>query len=358
MILNTVKNTVLEITFFLSVYASTVIINALLQGVASSYVMLMALAEWCGCFLMDILMECVSSKDDNPEKTWFITAAFTVVVMAMIQPGTAVVAGTCYILMVLACDRFHNHWISILTSFITFAAVTYFLIFYLKTCKGFSLSLSLCFMNFRLCRKWMVNHPKAFMTLEMHDEKWKRKNCALLSFVYIVEMVASLVMFTTVMKNGMYAVMEKDLYHPGEMLTVFPACLFVLLLCCYLKEKLTLADMNHIETEVLPSLVGTVAGMIAVSCFVIRVYLPAGIYLLTCFIAMAALVYLLAGRKKKHLKTVRVLLRPVSLFILVTVFLLVYNQYDGISINAMTGGTVMAMLLCIRMWIIRLEELL
>lgn len=358
MTLSTVKNTIFEITFFLSVYASAVIINALLQGVTSSYVMLVALAEWCGCFLMDILIGCVSSKDDNSEKTWFITATLTVVVMALIQPITAVAAGICYILMVFAYGRFQNHWISILTSFITFAAVTCFLIFYLKTGKGLSLSLSLSFMNFRLCRKWIVDHPKAYVTLEMHDEKWKKRNCALLSLVHITETITSLIMFCTVMKNGMYAVAEKDLYHPGEMFTVFPVCLLVLLLCCYLRERMTLSDMDYMEKDVIPSIAGTVTGMIAVSCLVMRIYFHAGMYLFACLLAIAALGYLLVGRGKKHLNAVRVLLRPVSLFILVTVFILVYNQYDGMNINAMISGNVVAMLLCMRMWIIHLEELL
>lgn len=358
MILNTVKSTVLEITLFLSFYAATVIINALLQGVTSSYVMLVALAEWCGCFLMDILMGCVSSKDGNPEKTWFITATLTVVVMALIQPITAVVTGICYVLMVIAYDRFQHHWIAILTSFITFAAVTYFMIFYLKAGKGFSLSLSLCFMNFRLCRKWIMNHTKTYVTLEMHVEKWKKKNCVLLSLVHMAETVTSLFMFSTVMKNGMYAVMEKELYHPGEMITVFPVCLLVLLLCSYLKERLTLSDMNHLEKDVIPSIAGIVAGMIAVSCLIIRIYLYAGMYLLACLIAITALGYLLVGREKKYVKATKVLLRPVSLFILVTVFILVYNQYDGMNINALVCGNVMAMLLCMRMWIIQLEDLL
>lgn len=358
MTLNTVKSTVLEITLFLSFYAATVIINALLQGVTSSYVVLVTLAEWCGCFLMDILLECVSTKDEKTEKTWFITAVLTVVIMALVQPVTAIVTGICYILMVLVYDRLQNYWMTVLSSFITFAAVTSFLIFYLKTGKGFSLSLALCFMNFRLCRKWIVNHPKAYVTLEMHDEQWKKKNGVLLSLVYIAETVTSLFMFSTVMKNGMYAVVEKDLFHPGEMITVFPVCLLVLLLCCYLKERLTLSDMSHMETEVIPSVAGTVTGMIAVTCLIMRVYMYAGIYLFACLIAMSALGYLLAGKEKKHLKTVRVLLRPVSLFVLVTVFILVYNQYDGMNINAMMCGNVMAMLLCMRMWIIHLEELL
>lgn len=358
MTLNTVKNTVLEITLFLSVYASIVIINALLQGVTSSYVMLVALAEWCGCFLMDILLGCVLEKDDDPEKTWFITAALTVIVIALVQPVTAIVTGICYILMVIVYDRFQHRWISVLTSFIAFAAVTWFLIFYLKTGKGFSLSLTLCFMNFRLCRKWIANHPKSYVTLEMHDDQWKRKNCVLLCLVHIAGTVASLVMFCCIMKNGMYAVAEKDLYLPGEMITVFPLCLLVLLLCFYLKERLTLSDMSPVEKEVVPSLAALVTGMISVSLLVMRVYLHAGIYLFACLIAMAALGYLLAGRERKHLKAVRVLLRPVSLFVLVSVFILVYNQYDGMNINAATSGNVMAMLLCMRMWIIHLEELL
>ena len=358
MTLNTVKSTVLEITLFLSFYAATVIINALLQGVTSSYVMLAALAEWCGCFLMDILLECVSSKEEKTEKTWFITAVLTVVIMALIQPVTAVVTGICYILMVLVYDRLQNGWMTVLSSFVTFATVTSFLIFYLRTGKGFSLSLALCFMNFRLCRKWIVNHTKAYVTLEIHDEKWKKKNCVLLSLIHMAETVTSLFMFSTVMKNGMYAVMEKELYHPGEMITAFPVCLLVLLLCSYLKERLTLSDMNHLEKDVIPSISGTVTGMIAVTCLIMHVYMHAGIYLFACLIAMSALGYLLAGRKKKHLKAVRVLLRPVSLFVLVTVFILVYNQYDGMSINAMMCGNVMAMLLCMRMWIIQLEELL
>lgn len=358
MTFNTVKNTILEITLFLSVYASTVIINALIKGVISSYVMLAALVEWGGCFLMDILLECVSDKDDNPEKTWLITAALTVIVTAMIQPVTAIVTGLCYLLMVLIYEKYSHHLIAILSSFVTLLAVTSFLIFYLRSGKGFSLSLSLCFMNFRMCRKWIVNHPKTYVTLEMHDEKWKKKNCILLILVHIAETFSSLIMGCTVMKNGMYAVMEKELYHPGEMITVFPVCILVLLLCSYLKERLTLSDMNHVEKEVIPSLASLVVGMITISYFVMRVYLYAGIYLIACLIAISALCYILVGREKKHLKAVRVLLSPVSLFMLVTAFILVYNQYDGMTINAITCGTVMVMLLCMHMWIIHLEELL
>lgn len=358
MILNTVKNTVLEITLFLSVYASAVIINATLQGVTSSYVLLMALIEWIGCFLMDILLEAGFKTEDNSQMTWLVSATILVVLMAFVQPVTAIVMGLCYLCMVLIYEKYPQHGIAVLSSFAAMAIVTNFMISYLKTGKGFSLSMAICFMNFRMCRKWIVNHPKLYATLEVHDEKWKVRNCVLLSVIHVIEIIAAVIMYITVMRNGMYAIAEKQLYHPKEMIILFPVCILVLIFCCYLKEKLTLSDMSCLEKEVIPALSGVVTGMIAATCFVMRIYLPAGIFLGSCFMAMIALGYLLAGREKKHLKTVRVMLRPVSLFILVMTFLIVYNQYDGMKIDATVCGSVMAMLACMRMWIINLEELL
>lgn len=347
-----------EITLFLSFYALMVVVNALIQGVSSGYVMFVVIAELAGCFLMDMIVEMRLSEKEDVELTWYVSAALTVILMAAVQPVTAVVTGICYILIVLLYDRFQHRSTAISFSVITAIIVTVFLIFSLKNGKGFSMTMALCFMNLRLCRKWMINHPKLLVTLEMHDEHWKRKNCIFLCFVNVLEKVTSLILSVSVMRNGMLAIMENDLYHPGELITVIPVCVLILVLGCYMKERLTLSDMNYMEKEVIPVISGTLTGMIAVTCLFLRLDFHTCLFLGSCLIAMTALSYLLVGREKKHLKAFRVLLRPVSLAVMVMAFMVVYNRYDGVSINAMTCGNIMAMLLCVRMWMIHLEELM
>lgn len=344
--LNDIKNGILNLTIFFSVYSLCVVVSAALQGVYSGYVMLASGMVWSGCFLMELLIQITSVDLKYTEKGWYLSKFLILVGMFVYDWKSGAVVTLLNIVRTLLLhrsDRCVYQWIF---QDAEIFAGTCMILYAVSIGKGIAMGLAFSVMNACFCLQWIDMHTPCSNSKDSDKDRISSKNiCIRQSLLQIITHLDFLFFTVTVFRNGVYALREKGMFNMTELMVSVLLFLAVLMLCQYFRKGYNMQKKN------IPPAIGTLTGMLVCALLCMKIHVMTGVYVFLCMLSILGCTYILLERENRHEKAFRILACLFSMSVMVGGFLLTYISYDGIRISGMSLCMIGAFLICVRIWI-------
>lgn len=326
---------------FLTVYSLMVVIAGIQVGVGNGFIVLMAGMVWLGCMAADVLLG-LKQKRRNDQAEWMAESICMVIVMAVFSPLCGIVAACLYIAEILAKRKWNSRLLLWGGSVVTVVCMSHLVLQQLKTSSSLALGMTVLLLQTVHQRAWLESNPLEYMTLQLHTDREKEKAPVVLMLTCLVSTLCMIALCVLYGRSGLYAVQQKALYRFLEADLWSAGMMSVICFCYCLKDRYSYGDMEERDKTAVPWMQSSLCCVALYSLWLMNCsHLIAGFSML-CLLVLCAVMILVKKYAENTSSSAKILLSVWAMVYMVSVFLLVYNGYDGMRINVIRLGEVAA----------------
>lgn len=326
---------------FLAVYSLMVVVAAMQVGVGNGFIVLVAGMVWLGCMAADVLLG-IKESEEYTRFCWIVDGICLSIMMAVLNPVCGLATAVFCIVEILLKRKWNSRIMMWCGSIISSVCLSHFIMNQLQNSSAVALGLSLLVLQAVHQKKWLECNPLEYMTLQLHSEQEKEKASVMLMVSDLIACSCMIALCVLYGRFGLYAVQQKALFISMEADLMTAGIMAVICICHFLKDRYSFGDMSKQEKTAVPWMQSSLSCVALYSLWLMNCsHLIAGFSILYLLIlcAVICLVKRFTGGSSSFTKA---MLAVWAMIYMVSVFLLVYNGYDGIQINAITLSQVAA----------------
>lgn len=326
---------------FLAVYSLMVIVSGMQAGVGNGYILLAAGMVWLGSMSAEILLGMKYNRENN-HFSWMLESICLSVVMTLFSPICGLATVLFCIGELLMRRKWNNRLLLWGGSIITVICQSHLVLQQMKTTTSIAVGLSLLLLQAIHQKNWLECNPLEYMTLQLHSEQEKEKASVMLLMSDLISCSCMIALCILYGRFGLYAVQQKALFISMEADLMTAGIMAVICICRFLKDRYSFGDMSKQEKTAVPWMQSSLSCVALYSLWLMNFsHMTAGFSIL-CLLILCAVIYLVRRFTGKFSSFTKALMAVWAMIYMVSVFLLVYNGYDGIQIDAITLSQVAA----------------